>query len=162
MTLHINRHVQVFLKSVIALVAIAGFFSTWLAINRASAKPSSPPLLHAKSPTTVAASTSATSKGLSASTKGLDAPDDGLGKIGKASKPVLSGKLNINTAVASDFMKLPGIGPSKAERIVSFPGKNGAFKRVADLRRVKGIGYKTLKKLEPHLQLTGESDLIGK
>ena len=51
------------------------------------------------------------------------------------------------------------VGPSKAERIVVWRKKNGGFKRVADLRRVKGFGYKTFKRLEPFLDVTGETTL---
>lgn len=40
------------------------------------------------------------------------------------------------------------MGPAKAERIVAWRKKNGGFKRPADLRKVKGFGYKTLKRLE--------------
>ena len=50
---------------------------------------------------------------------------------------------------------------AKAERIIAFRQKHGAFKRVADLRRVKGFGRKTLKKLEPFLDLKGETTLVA-
>src|SRR5690606_10930439 len=61
----------------------------------------------------------------------------------------LTGKININTASAEQLVLLPTIGPSKAERIVTWRKKNGGFKRIADILRVKGIGYKTFKRLEP-------------
>ena len=71
----------------------------------------------------------------------------------------LSGKLNLNTANEDQLMLLPGVGQSKADRIVAFRKKSGGFKRVADLRRVKGFGYKSLKKLEPFLDIKGETSL---
>ena len=71
----------------------------------------------------------------------------------------LSGKLNLNTANEEQLMLLPGVGQSKADRIVAFRKKSGGFKRVADLRRVKGFGYKSLKKLEPFLDIKGETSL---
>ena len=37
--------------------------------------------------------------------------------------------------------------------------KNGGFKRTADLRRVKGFGYKTFKRLEPFSDIKGDSTL---
>ena len=74
-------------------------------------------------------------------------------------KKMVTGKLNLNTATVDQLMLLPGIGPSKAERVVDWRGKHGPFKRVADLRKVKGFGYKTLKKLEPNLDVKGESTL---
>jgi competence protein ComEA len=74
----------------------------------------------------------------------------------------LSGKLNLNTANEEQLMLLPSVGPAKAERIVAWRKKNGGFRRVADLRRVKGFGYKTLKKLEPFLDIKGDTTLNDK
>ena len=71
----------------------------------------------------------------------------------------ISGKVNLNTATEDQLVLLPGVGPSKAERIVAWRTKHGAFKRVADLRHVKGFGYKTLKKLEPYLDVKGDNTL---
>ncbi len=79
-----------------------------------------------------------------------------------ARKPTnLSGKLNLNTASEQQLMMLPTIGRAKAERVVAWRTKNGGFKRVADLRRVKGFGYKTFKRLEPYLDIRGETTLAG-
>lgn len=77
-------------------------------------------------------------------------------------KRAVTGKLNLNTATEQQLMMLPSVGPSKAERIVTWRKKNGAFKRTADLRRVKGFGYKTFKKLEPLLAIDGETTLAPK
>ena len=74
-------------------------------------------------------------------------------------RKAVSGKLNLNTATEDQLVMLPGVGPSKAERVVTWRQKHGAFKRVADLRHVKGFGYKTIKKLEPYLDIKGESTL---
>ena len=54
------------------------------------------------------------------------------------------------------------VEPSKAERVVAWRGKHGPFKRTADLRKVKGFGYKTLKKLEPYLDVKGDSTLAAR
>lgn len=72
-----------------------------------------------------------------------------------------TGRLNLNTATAEQLEMLPGVGPAKAERIVAFRGKHGPFKRVADLRRVKGFGRKTLKKLERFLDIKGATTLAA-
>lgn len=77
-------------------------------------------------------------------------------------KRPVAGKINLNTATEQQLMLLPSVGPSKAERIVTWRKKNGGFKRTADLRRVKGFGYKTYKKLEPLLAVTGETTLAPK
>ena len=80
----------------------------------------------------------------------------------KSAHKELTGKLNLNVATTDQLMLLPKIGPAKAERIVDWRKKNGGFKRVADLRRVKGFGYKTFKKLEPYLDIKGDTTLAAK
>src|SRR6478735_7891480 len=81
--------------------------------------------------------------------------DDGEPPAKKSNRKDLTGKLNLNTATEEQLMMLPTVGPAKAERIVTWRKKNGGFKRVADLRRVKGFGYKTFKRLEPFLDIKG-------
>jgi competence protein ComEA len=56
--------------------------------------------------------------------------------------------ININKANIDQLITLPGIGKSKAQAIVDFRDKQGAFKSVAELAQVKGIGDKLLAKLE--------------
>jgi competence protein ComEA len=80
----------------------------------------------------------------------------------KSGRKQLGGKLNLNTANEEQLQLLPTVGPAKAERIVAWRAKNGGFKRVADLRRVKGFGYKTFKKLEPYLDIKGDTTLAPK
>ncbi len=80
----------------------------------------------------------------------------------RPAKKEVSGKLNLNTATEDQLVLLPSVGPSKAERILVWRKKNGAFKRVADLRRVKGFGYRTYKRLEPFLDIKGESTIAPK
>jgi len=77
-------------------------------------------------------------------------------------KKNVAGKLNLNTATEDELMLLPSVGPAKAERIVTWRKKNGGFKRTADLRRVKGFGYKTFKRLEPLLDVRGDTTLAPK
>ncbi len=77
----------------------------------------------------------------------------------KKSARDLTGKVNLNTATEEQLMLLPTVGPAKAERIVTWRKKNGGFRRTADLRRVKGFGYKTFKRLEPFLDIKGETTL---
>lgn len=52
-------------------------------------------------------------------------------------------KVNINTAGLKELQTLPRIGEKVAQRIIDFRKKNGPFKRVEDLLKVKGIGEKT-------------------
>lgn len=64
------------------------------------------------------------------------------------------GRVILNAAGPAELRHLPGIGAKRAEAIVALRAKlGGRFKRVTDLLRVKGIGPKGLKKLEPHVVL---------
>jgi competence protein ComEA len=55
--------------------------------------------------------------------------------------------VNINTADAQTIAdSLGGIGLKKAQAIVDYRDKNGAFKTIEDLSQVSGIGAKTIEK----------------
>jgi len=54
---------------------------------------------------------------------------------------------NINTATVEDLDKLPGVGPSMAQRILDYRTKNGPFSSVDELDNVEGIGPKKLENL---------------
>ena len=54
--------------------------------------------------------------------------------------------ININYANSDTLIKLPGIGKTKAKRIIEFRKKNGKFKRISDIMKINGIGEKTFKK----------------
>ena len=90
------------------------------------------------------------------------APPGAATKPAPPAKKELTGKLNLNTATEDQLMLLPTVGPAKAERVVTWRKKNGGFKRTADLRRVKGFGYKTFKRLEPFLAIAGDTTLSPK
>lgn len=94
-------------------------------------------------------------------TSAANPADDPL-RMSRPAKKDVTGKLNLNTATEEQLMLLPSIGPSKAERVVAWRKKNGGFKRIADLRRVKGFGYKTFKRLEPYLDIKGDTTLAPK
>ena len=128
----------------ILVIAMGGTWST------AGATPA-PPLSAALQPAHASATTHAATG---------DEPEHAT--RAKSAHKELSGKLNLNTASEDQLMVLPSVGPAKAERIVTWRKKNGGFKRTADLRRVKGFGYKTFKKLEPYLDIKGDTTLAPK
>jgi competence protein ComEA len=61
-------------------------------------------------------------------------------------------KIDINTANWVEWAQLEGVGEVLAERIVADREQNGPFQNIDELRRVKGIGPKTLDKLRPWLK----------
>jgi competence protein ComEA len=67
-------------------------------------------------------------------------------------KPTPAGKIDVNRASDNELRKLPGIGPKLSARIVEERQKQ-PFRSVDELRRVKGIGAKTLEKLRPYVTI---------
>lgn len=58
-----------------------------------------------------------------------------------------------NTASHRELQTIPGIGPVLAERIIEHREKVGRFENLGDLKKVKGIGDKTLEKIRGYLDL---------
>ena len=83
-----------------------------------------------------------------------------LGVSVSQAKPETSpqGVVNINTASKTQLCLLPGIGQSRASRIVSFRALK-PFRRVIELARVKGIGMKTVRNLRSYLTVEGPTTL---
>ena len=48
--------------------------------------------------------------------------------------------VNINTAGVDELDKIPGIGPTAAQKIIEYRTANGPFIRIEDLLKVPGIG----------------------
>lgn len=71
----------------------------------------------------------------------------------------MGGKININTASVTQLKNLPRIGVVRAQAIVDYRTKNGLFKRCTDLKKVKGIGKKTYKKLEKLISIRGRNNI---
>jgi competence protein ComEA len=61
--------------------------------------------------------------------------------------------VNVNSASVDELVRLPGVGPARAQAIVEMRSKLGGFKKLEDLMRVKGIGRATFRKLEPLMKL---------
>ena len=60
---------------------------------------------------------------------------------------VYADPVNINTADAQTLSKnIKGVGLKKAQAIVAYREKNGAYKKIEDITKVKGIGNKLLEK----------------
>ncbi len=61
--------------------------------------------------------------------------------------------VDLNTASAEELQSVPGIGQSLAARIIELRDKEGPFRRVEDLLKVKGIGEKSFEKIRPYVKI---------
>lgn len=59
--------------------------------------------------------------------------------------PLISGRVNLNTASSEQLEALPGVGPALAGRIIAAR----PYRSLADLDAVKGVGEATLRRLSP-------------
>ena len=59
--------------------------------------------------------------------------------------------INLNDADLETLIKLPGIGPKTAEKIIILRTQKGGFSNVDELTEVKGIGLKKLNKIRSFL-----------
>jgi len=151
MTLSISKFSRRLASIAAVALLVAAMGGSW---TRSAAAAPPPP---AQQPVTKPA---AAGRPVAAATRPADDLDEPPAK--KSNRKQIAGKLNLNTASEEQLMLLPTVGPAKAERIVTWRKKNRGFKRTADLRRVKGFGYKTFKKLEPFLDIKGDTTLAAK
>ncbi len=56
--------------------------------------------------------------------------------------------VNVNKANAEELIKVRGIGPVMAKRIIEYRDKNGMFKSIDDLTQVQGIGGNKLQRIK--------------
>ncbi len=70
---------------------------------------------------------------------------------GTGSGTTNDGKVNINTAESAELQTIPGIGPSKAARIIEYRQSNGNFSSIEDIQNVSGIGSKTFESIKDYI-----------
>lgn len=63
------------------------------------------------------------------------------------------GLVNLNTASVAELEALPGIGPTYAERIVSYREEHGPFESCEQVKDVRGIGEVCYEQIVPHITI---------
>ena len=64
-----------------------------------------------------------------------------------------SSKISINSATKEELMSLPSIGEAKASAIIEYRTKNGLFKKLEDIKNVKGIGNALYEKIKDYINI---------
>lgn len=64
----------------------------------------------------------------------------------------LFAKIDINSASEKELMTLKNVGPKKAQSIIEYREKNGKFKTIEELEKVKGFSKTILKSLENEIE----------
>jgi competence protein ComEA len=72
--------------------------------------------------------------------------------IERAEPIAIDFKIDVNQAQWPELALMPNIGEQLAKRIVADRADRGPFNDLEDLRRVRGIGPKTLESMKPFLQ----------
>ena len=75
-----------------------------------------------------------------------------LVEVDRAQPQTIRFEVDVNEADWAELAQLPRIGPTLAKRIVESREADGLFTDVEDLRRVRGIGPKTLDGMRPYLR----------
>ncbi|MFO0627678.1 MAG: helix-hairpin-helix domain-containing protein [Polyangiales bacterium] len=73
-----------------------------------------------------------------------------------------SGVVNINEAGAEELVRLPGVGPARADAIVNLRGRVRRFNHPEDLLRVRGIGRVGFRRMRPFVSLSGPTTLTAR
>ncbi len=131
------------------ILGLALLFSLGLAARYLQSRPRPlPEAVYAEAARAFEAASAAPAVGLAQEEEALPAAPAAR----RASKPSLpAAPFNLNTATSAQLQRLPRIGPKLAQRIIAYREAHGAFERVDDLVRVRGIGKKTLAGIAPFL-----------
>src|SRR5262245_847916 len=82
--------------------------------------------------------------------------------IERAEPIAIDFKIDVNRADWPELTLMPNIGEQLAKRIVADRQERGPFRDLSELRRVRGIGPKTLEGMQPFLRPLPELDSSAK
>ena len=80
---------------------------------------------------------------------------------GLASIGVAMAAVNVNTASKEDLEALKDVGPVRAQAIVDYRNRHGAFRSLEDLDRVPGIGKATIDAIRKDVTFSGPNTGIA-
>lgn len=88
-------------------------------------------------------------------TKASQVKNDGLKAVNSRAKSNQrqTKKINLNLASRSELKKLYRIGPALAQRIIEYRNQHGGFKKIAEIKKVSGIGEKTYQRNKEKLTI---------
>ena len=92
--------------------------------------------------------------GVSGGVGGVSGGGGGAAGAGGATNSATSQQININLASVVELEQLPGVGPATAKAIVAYREKFGAFLKVEDLLKVRGIGPAKLSEILPRARVS--------
>lgn len=67
-------------------------------------------------------------------------------------------KIDINRATYKDFLDLPFIGPTTAERIIDYRNEHGPFQDISDLTMIEGVKKGTYRKIGKFLKISSRKN----
>ena len=151
----------------LALLGLAGVGAASMFAGLDGARANSPRVTVAQSPSSTINPVSTPDSASPAASGGLPTPPANASsqspppEAATCAGRTADGKVILNLATVADLRTLSGIGQKRADAILALRDKLKKFRRIQELRRVRGIGAKTLQKLAPKLLVDPPSGMCS-